>query len=68
MTLKLTVDLDGCKGYACCMMEAPNLFDVDDDTGKAILLIENPTEDQRAEAEAGVRSCPANVIKLEETA
>jgi ferredoxin len=66
MPLKLTVDLDGCMGYACCMMEAPTLFDVDDETGKAVLLVENPTDEQRAEAEAGVRSCPANVISLED--
>lgn len=65
MSLKITVDLDGCKGYACCMMEAPNLFDIDDESGKAILLVENPTEAQRDEAERAVRSCPANVIALE---
>lgn len=64
--MRITIDLENCKGYACCMMEAPNLFDVDDDSGKAVLLVEHPTEAQREEAERGVRSCPANVITLEE--
>ena len=63
--MRITIDLENCKGYACCMMEAPNLFDVDDDTGKAVLLVEHPTEQQRDEAERAVRSCPANVITLE---
>lgn len=65
MTMKITIDLEGCKGYACCMMEAPDLFDIDDATGKAVLLVEHPTEDQREQAERGARSCPANVITLQ---
>ncbi|WP_158890834.1 ferredoxin [Amycolatopsis anabasis] len=65
MALKITVDLENCKGYACCMMESPNLFDIDDASGKAILLQEHPADEQRDEAERAVRSCPANVIVLE---
>ena len=65
MTMKITVDLDGCTGCACCMMEAPNIFDIDDETGKVILLGESPTEDQRDDVERGIRSCPENVIVLE---
>lgn len=65
MPLKLTVNLDGCTGCACCMMECPDLFDMDDVSGKAILLEENPSEDRLEEAERAVRSCPENVITLE---
>lgn len=66
MALTLTVDLDGCTGCACCMMECPDLFDIDDDSGKAILLKPNPAEGERADAERAVRSCPENVIVLGE--
>ncbi|NBE50017.1 ferredoxin [Streptomyces boluensis] len=62
MALQITVDLEGCKGYACCMMEAPELFDIDDETGKAILLEERPSADRAEEAERAARSCPASVI------
>lgn len=65
MVLKLSVDLDVCKGYALCMIESPNLFDVDDEAGKAILLEGHPSEEQRAEAEAAVHACPAKAIRLE---
>lgn len=64
MTIKLSVDLDGCMGYACCMLESPNLFDLDEDSGLAILLVESPSDDQRDEAERAVRACPAGVIAL----
>ena len=64
MTMKLSVDLTACMGYACCMLESPSLFDVDEDSGLAILLVQNPSEDQRDEAERAVRACPAGVISL----
>lgn len=66
MALKITVDLEECKGYALCMMEAPSIFDIDDASGKAILLEEHPSAEQRAEAEAAVQVCPAKVIVLED--
>lgn len=66
MTLTLTLDLDGCTGCACCMMECPDLFDIDDESGQAILLEPNPSDDRLEEAERAVRSCPEGVITLEQ--
>lgn len=65
MALQLSIDLDGCTGCACCMMECPDLFDIDDASGKAILLDASPADDRLEEAERAVRSCPENVIFLE---
>ena len=65
MALKLTLDLDGCTGCACCMMECPDLFDIDDESGMAILLEAEPADDRVEEAERAVRSCPENAISLE---
>ncbi len=65
MSLKVQIDLTACQGYACCMMEAPKLFDLDDDTGKAVLLTDDPPEDQRSRAENAARACPARAITLE---
>ena len=66
MALKVTIDLDGCTGCACCMMECPELFDIDDASGKAILLEAHPADDRLEEAERAVRSCPEGVIALEQ--
>ena len=65
MSLKVQIDLMACQGYACCMMEAPELFDLDDDSGKAVLLTDDPPEDQRSHAENAARACPARAITLE---
>lgn len=62
--MKIVVGLARCKGFACCTMEAPDLFDIDDVSGKSDLLVESSAEDQRAQAEAAVRACPANVVSL----
>ncbi|MGN6612221.1 MAG: ferredoxin [Angustibacter sp.] len=64
--MKVIVDLDACQGYACCMMEAPEVFDLDEDAGKVILLQENPSDDLRSKTESAVRACPAKALKLED--
>jgi len=64
--MKVIVDLDACQGYACCMMESPEVFDLDEDAGKVILLQESPPEELRARTEAAVRACPAKALKLED--
>jgi ferredoxin len=46
------------------MMECPNLFDIDDASGKAILLDPTPVDDLLDDCERAVRSCPENVITL----
>ena len=65
MALHLTLDVDACTGCACCMMECPDLFDIDDASGIAILLEANPSDARLEEAERAVRSCPENAIALE---
>ena len=65
MSMKITVDLNACQGYACCMMEASEVFDLDEERGKVILLQESPPEPLRAKVESAVRTCPAKAISLE---
>ena len=67
MAFKVTVDLDLCQGYANCLIEAPALFDIDDDTNKAIILGgDEHDEPLRAQADASVRGCPARAIVVED--
>ncbi|OBH52855.1 ferredoxin [Mycobacterium sp. E2479] len=65
MGLKVRIDLTACQGYACCMMEAPELFDLDDVSGKAVLFTDDPPEEQRARAADAARACPARAITVE---
>ena len=65
MSLRVVVDLDSCQGYANCVMAAPEVFDIDEKTGLAILLQEDPDDAQRAAVEEAVRQCPTESISLE---
>jgi len=62
--MKVILDLDACQGYACCMMEASSVFDLDD-TGKAVVLRPEPAEELRAQVESAARACPAKAIRVE---
>jgi ferredoxin len=63
--VRVTVDLTRCNGYANCLMEAPEVFELDDETGLAVVLQEEPAEEKRGEVEAAMRACPMRAIALE---
>lgn len=65
--MKVTVDLDRCQGYVCCVMEAPEVFDVDDDTAKVALLSARPPGELRDKVEAAARTCPTQAITVTES-
>ena len=65
MGLKVTVDLQACQGYACCMMTAPTVFDLDESVGKAIVLLAEPAEELRELVEKSARGCPSKAIVVE---
>lgn len=67
MSFKVTVDLSACQGYANCLIEGPALFDIDDDTNKAVVIGgEEYDESLRTQAEAAKRGCPAHAIFIED--
>lgn len=63
--MKLVLDIDACMGYANCIIEAPELFDIDEETDKAVILVEAPDDSFRATAERAVRVCPAVALRIE---
>jgi ferredoxin len=65
VSFRVAVDLDTCQGYANCVVAAPEIFDIDDEKGTAIVLLETPQDSLRAAAEDAVRQCPTEAITLE---
>jgi ferredoxin len=63
--LKIVVDYDRCTGLGMCEAEAPDLFEVQDD-GSLIVLNDQPSDEQREEAEAACESCPTEALSLVE--
>ncbi|HEY9417521.1 MAG TPA: ferredoxin [Pseudonocardia sp.] len=63
--MRIVVDYARCTGLGMCEAEAPDMFEVQDD-GSLIVLNETPSEEQRAEAEAAVESCPTDALSIVE--
>lgn len=58
------MDLERCQGYVCCVMAAPEVFDVDDNTAKVVLLTPEPGKELRGKVEEAVRSCPSGALRI----
>jgi ferredoxin len=66
MTYQVLFDPTKCQGYANCLIEAPEIWDFDEDGNHAVLLVTDPGEALRAKAESSERCCPAQAIRIEE--
>ena len=62
--MKVDLNLEKCQGYVCCVVAAPEVFDVDDDSGLAELKHAAPDEALRDKVEKAVRDCPTNAIRI----
>jgi ferredoxin len=60
---RIESDTDVCQGFANCVMNAPDLFDLDDgDT--VVVLRQEVGDDEFAHADQAVRSCPVEALSL----
>lgn len=64
--MRVIVDLDRCNAYANCLMEAPDVFDLDDATGLVTVLQEHPPEERRDKVLSAARVCPVQAISVED--
>jgi sterol 14-demethylase len=65
--MRVVVDLDLCAGHGVCEGEAPEVFRVADEPGgyaHVHVILEQPPEALRAQAEAAARLCPNRVITI----
>lgn len=62
----LSADLDKCQGYANCMVNAPDVFDLDDD-GKVDILEPTPDPGEMDAVREAVSSCPVRALSLRDT-
>jgi len=64
--MKVSVDQSVCREYANCIVESPDVFDVDEESGKVLLLVVEPDPAQFDEVRAAAAACPVRAITLHE--
>lgn len=64
--MRVTVDLSRCQGYANCVQIAPQVFDLDDEGGQAVVVQSEPGEELHAVAREAADMCPAQAILIDE--
>jgi ferredoxin len=64
--MRVTLDVQACQAYGNCLLTAPDVFDLDEEAGTAIILQENPPEELHAAVADAVRSCPVQALTLED--
>jgi ferredoxin len=64
--MKVHVDQGLCNGYGHCVIEAPAYFDLSEDSGKAVLLRQEVSDDGRAAIGSAVTLCPVQAISASE--
>jgi ferredoxin len=60
--MRLTIDEDRCEGHARCVARAPRIFDVDDDQGRSLLLLDEVPEELEESARSAIDACPERAI------
>ena len=66
MAFRLAFDRSKCQGYANCIIEAPEIWDFNEDEDIAVLRQQQPGDDLRSKADASARGCPAHAITVED--
>jgi 2'-carboxy-2,3-dihydroxybiphenyl 1,2-dioxygenase small subunit/ferredoxin len=64
--MKIIIDLIACKAYANCLVEAPDVFDFSEETGKAIVLDEGLPNASIEDVRRAVDACPTHAISVVE--
>jgi ferredoxin len=64
--MKVSVDQSVCREYANCIIEAPDAFDLDEESGKVVALVVEPDPEQFDEIRLAAAACPVRAITLHE--
>lgn len=62
--MKVSVDQSVCQAYANCIVEAPDVFDLDEENGKVVALLVEPDPDQYDQVRAAAAACPVRAITI----
>jgi ferredoxin len=63
--MQVIVDLDKCQDHGQCMFAAPEVFQIDAETARLVLLTDEPDESLRDRVDEAADMCPMQAITVE---
>ena len=64
--MRTWIDPALCEGCASCLVAAPEVFDFDDDAGKAVVLVEHPAPELQPSVRTAALHCPVRAVLIDE--
>ena len=64
--MRITVDYHLCEGHGQCILAAPQVFDLPDDSEHVVILDAHPHEAMRAAVIQAAAMCPAQALQIED--
>lgn len=62
--MRVSVDLDVCQGHGVCNMSAPDVFELDETDGHAIVQVDPVPAELEESAQLAADSCPERAITV----
>lgn len=64
--MKVKIDPDLCIGCGLCSETCPDVFDMDEDEGVAVVKVDEVPSDAEECTQQAAEDCPADAIEVEE--
>ncbi len=64
--MRIKIDFGLCQGHGTCKNDAPEVFDVDEDEMRVIVLQEEPPAGLAEKVRLAAKYCPTQAIRLED--
>ena len=64
--MHVTVDYELCEGHGQCILAAPEVFDLPDDSEQVVLLDPDPPPAAHAAVIQAAAMCPAQALRIED--
>ena len=64
-SMRIHVDEDRCQGHTLCNMTAPEIFDLRDEDGHAVVRVHVVTTELQDKARMAAAGCPEQAIVIE---
>lgn len=65
--IRVHVDRERCIGAGMCVMNAPEVFDQDEEDGRVLLLAAEPPADTHEAVRTAEATCPSGAITISST-